>query len=266
MLANVLNPVISTVRAPYDLDVLQHRISAASAQDSRCWTGSASEVSHVQTTAQHNLGDAILVHSRPEMMQWAWSLLLSVVWAGPDAARQVLTDSGFTPLDLAAGQTDAEKEREKCGPFFEFFEKRCKGSNSKATFKCMGGVRSEGPHGQVEDSFKWCEEEEPFLFKWGEPVCYVHTDTDHSLWAMVWCPRCLGSVCLEPITFYLIIAAVFLLCNCACCALICRCVYKKADEHDIPRRVRASIAGAVGRPSTRPSQMGVELNDLQRHS
>eukprot|EP00439_Symbiodinium_sp_Y106_P073191 s1461_g13.t1 len=84
--------------------------------------------------------------------------------------------------------------------------------------------------------------------------------------AMVWCPRCLGSFCLEPITFYLIIAAVFLLCNCACCALICRCVYKKADEHDIPRRVRASIVGAVGRPSTRPSQMGVELNDLQRHA
>eukprot|EP00439_Symbiodinium_sp_Y106_P008873 s7029_g1.t1 len=113
------------------------------------------------------------------MMRWASLMLLPLVWAGLDASAQVLTDSGFSPLHLAR-QTDAEKEREKCGPFFEFFEKRCKASDSQATFKCMGGVRSEGPQGQVEDSFKWCEEQDPFLFKWGEPVCYVHMSSDSS--------------------------------------------------------------------------------------
>eukprot|EP00439_Symbiodinium_sp_Y106_P020573 s7029_g2.t1 len=50
------NPKVSIVRSSYDLDVLHYRVSAACAKDSRCWTGSASEVSHVQTAAQHNLG------------------------------------------------------------------------------------------------------------------------------------------------------------------------------------------------------------------
>mmetsp|Transcript_42389 Transcript_42389/g.79035 ORF Transcript_42389/g.79035 Transcript_42389/m.79035 type:complete len:200 (+) Transcript_42389:24-623(+) len=196
------------------------------------------------------------------MVQRTTSLLaLAVLWAAvrSSEAPHVLSDG--EPVNLAAmnlAAAEADDMHERCAPYFDFFQKQCESmAGNETDFTCTGGVRSE------DDSFRWCATQNPYFFRWGEPVCYVHTSAT-SLWTMSWCRLCLGSICMEPIKVIMVIFVLFILCNCACCALICRCVYKKADEHDIPRRIRASIAGGVLPPGPgRPSQLGVELNEIR---